>query len=272
MQKTIFITGGSRGFGKLWTEAFLKRGDKVVATARNPKSLENLAKEFPENFLPLQLDVTNRDDCFAAVKKAQEHFGEIDVVVNNAGYGLFGTVEETSDEDTRKLMEANFFGLVWVTKATLPIMRQQGKGHIIQVSSLLGVNPLPLMGMYSASKFAMEAFSETLAMEVKDFGIKVTIVEPNGYATEFTTVSAVHAEAMDVYAPLKAAVFAGFTDDIFGVPEATVQAMCKLVDSPKPPLRMFLGKIGLPVITQTYQNRLATWEEWKEVSFEAHGK
>lgn len=132
-------------------------------------------------------------------KKTQEYLGVLDVVINCAGYGLFGAVEETSDEDTRNLMETNFFGLVWVTKAALPIMRQQGTGHIIQVSSLLGVNPLPLMGMYSASKFAMEAFSETLAMEVKDFGIKVTILEPNAYATDFTSVSAVHAEGMEEY-------------------------------------------------------------------------
>lgn len=272
MQKTIFITGASRGFGKLWTEAFLKRGDKVVATARNIKSLENLSKEYPDNFLPLQLDVTNREDCFATVKKAQEYLCVLDVVINCAGYGLFGAVEETSDEDTRNLMGTNFFGLVWVTKAALPIMREQGRGHIIQVSSLLGVNPLPLMGMYSASKFAMEAFSETLAMEVKDFGIKVTILEPNAYATDFTSVSAIYAEGMEEYEPLKKAVFAGFTDDIFGVPEATAKAVCKLIDTPAPPLRLFLGKHGLPTVSQTYKDRLATWEEWKEISFEAHGK
>jgi short-subunit dehydrogenase len=272
MQKNIFITGASRGFGKLWTEAFLRRGDKVVATARNIKSLENLAKEYPNNFLPLQLDVTNREDCFASIKKAHEYLGTLDVVINCAGYGLFGAVEETSDEDTRSLIETNFFGLVWVTKAALPIMRKQGKGHIVQVSSLLGVNPFPLMGMYSASKFAMEAFSETLAMEVKDFGIKVTIVEPNGYTTEFTSVSAIHTQPMEEYTALKAAVFAGFSDDVFGVPEATVKAVCKLIDSNEPPLRMFLGKHGLPTVSQTYQNRLATWDAWKEVSFEAHGK
>jgi len=272
MNKTIFITGASRGFGKLWTEAFLKRGDRVVATARELTSLDNLVTEYPDNFLPLQLDVTNREDCFAAVNKAHEHFGIIDVVINNAGYGLFGTVEETSDEDTRNLMETNFFGLVWITKAALPILRKQGRGHIIQVSSLLGVNPLPLMGMYSASKFAMEAFSETLAMEVKEFGIKVTIVEPNGYATDFTEVSAVHAASMEEYASLKAAVFAGFSDDIFGIPEATVKGICQLIDATEPPLRLFLGKHGLPTVTQTYMERIATWEAWKDVSSEAHGK
>ncbi|MES2132878.1 MAG: SDR family NAD(P)-dependent oxidoreductase [Bacteroidota bacterium] len=272
MQKRIFITGASRGFGKLWTEAFLKRGDKVVATARDLSSLENLAKEYPNSFLPLQLDVTHREECFTSVKKAHEYLGVLDVVINCAGYGLFGSVEETSDEDTRNLMETNFFGLVWVTKAALPILRKQGKGHIIQVSSLLGLNPMPLMGMYSASKSAMEAFSETLAMEIKDFGIKVTIVEPNGYNTEFTSVSAIHTQPMEEYAALKKAVFSGFKDDMLGVPEATVKAICKLIDAPKPPLRFFLGKHGLPVVTQTYQDRLTTWEEWKEISFEAHGK
>ena len=272
MSKTIFITGASRGFGKIWTEAFLKRGDKVAATVRDLNALKDLAKQYKDTLLPIKLDVTNREDCFAAVKKAQEHFGTIDVLINNAGYGLFGTIEETSEQEARNLIETNVFGLLWITKAAIPIMRQQGKGHIIQMSSLLGVNPLPLMGMYSASKFAMEALSETLAMEVKGFGIKVTIVEPNGYATDFTSVSAVHAQSMKEYDQLKAAVYAGFTDDIFGIPESTVKAICKLIDSPHPPLRLFLGKIALPMVKQTYQDRLATWEEWQDVAAEAHGK
>jgi NADP-dependent 3-hydroxy acid dehydrogenase YdfG len=272
MSKTIFITGASRGFGRIWTEAFLKRGDKVAATARDLNSLNDLATQYAETLLPIKLDVTDREGCFAAIKKAHEHFGTIDVVINNAGYGLFGTVEETSEQQARNLIETNVFGLLWVTKAAIPVMRKQGKGHIIQMSSLLGVNPLPLMGMYSASKFAMEALSETLAMEVKDFGINVTIVEPNGYATDFTNVSAVHAQPIKEYDQLKAAVFAGFTDDIFGVPESTVKAICKLIDTPQPPLRLFLGKIALPMVKQTYQNRLATWEEWQDVAVEAHGK
>lgn len=272
MSKTIFITGASRGFGRIWTEAFLKRGDKVAATARDLNSLKDLAKQYRETLLPIKLDVTDREACFAAIEKAQEHFATIDVVINNAGYGLFGTVEETSEQEARNLIETNVFGLLWVTKAAVPVMRKQGKGHIIQVSSLLGVNPLPLMGMYSASKSAMEAISETLAMEVKDFGINVTIVEPNGYATDFTNVSAVHAQPIKEYDPLKAAVFAGFTDDIFGVPESTAKAICKLIDTPQPPLRLFLGKIALPMVKQTYQNRLAIWEEWQDVAVEAHGK
>src|SRR5437870_1081831 len=126
MSKTIFITGASRGFGKIWTEAFLKRGDKVAATVRDLDALIDLAKQYKDNLLPIKLDVTNQQDCFAAVKKAQEHFGSIDVLINNAGYGLFGTVEETSEQDARNLIETNVFGLLWITKAALPVMRQQG--------------------------------------------------------------------------------------------------------------------------------------------------
>jgi short-subunit dehydrogenase len=272
MSKTIFITGASRGFGKIWTEAFLKRGDKVAATVRDLNSLKELAKQYGDALLSIKLDVTNQADCFAAVKKAQERFGTIDVLINNAGYGLFGTIEETSEQDARNLFETNVFGLLWVTKAAIPVMRQQGKGHIIQVSSVLGVNPLPLMGMYSASKFAMEALSETLAIEVKDFGINVTLVEPNAYATDFSNNSAVYAQSMTEYDQLKKAFQSGLTDDMLGIPEATVKAIYTLIDSPQPPLRLFLGKIGLPMVKQTYQNRLATWEQWQEVAVEAHGK
>src|ERR1700761_5398953 len=131
MAKTIFITGASRGFGKLWAEAFLKRGDKVAATARNLDTLADLKKQYPNSLLPIQLDVTNREGSFKAIKQTKEHFGRIDVVINNAGYGLFGTVEETTEEEARAQMEANFFGLLWVTQAVLPVMRQQGHGHII---------------------------------------------------------------------------------------------------------------------------------------------
>ena len=272
MSKTIFITGASRGFGKIWTEAFLKRGDKVAATVRDLNSLKDLAKQYGDALLPLKLDVTNRADCFAAVKKAQEHFGAIDVLINNAGYGLFGTIEETSEPEARKLIETNVFGTLWVTQATIPVMRQQGKGHIIQLSSVLGVVPFPVMGIYSTSKFAVEALSEALAGEVKGFGINVTLVEPNAYATDFSNDSAVYAQSMTEYDQLKKAFQSGLTDDMLGIPEATVKAIYKLVDSPQPPLRLFLGKIGLPMVKQTYQNRLATWSAWQEVAVEAHGK
>src|SRR6201996_4071190 len=240
MAKTIFITGASRGFGKLWAEALLQRGDKVIATARDPRTLDDLVGKYGDNILPLQLDVNDREADIAAIAKAKAHFGSIDVLINNAGYGLFGTIEETSEKEAREQMETNFFGLLWLTQAVLPVMREQGHGHIIQVSSVLGLITVPVLGIYNASKFAVEGLSETLASEVKGFGINVTLVEPNGFATDWGGASAVRSQAMKEYDQVKEAFQAGLVDDAFGVPTSTINAIVKLVDSPKPPLRLFL--------------------------------
>ncbi|MFT3794317.1 SDR family NAD(P)-dependent oxidoreductase [Flavobacterium sp.] len=273
MSKTIFITGASRGFGRIWAEAFLKRGDKVAATARNPKDLEALTQQYGDAVLPIKLDVNNRSEAFSAIQKAKDHFGTIDVVINNAGYGVFGTIEETSETQAREQIETNVFGLLWVTQAALPVMRQQGHGHIIQVSSVLGIATLPVLGVYNASKFAVEGLSETLSQEVKDFGINVTLVEPNGFATEWASVSAQHADPIAAYDQVKANFQEGLKDpDVFGVPEATAHAILQLVDAQNPPLRLFLGKVALPWTQQVYADRLQTWEDWKEISADAHGK
>ncbi len=272
MSKTIFITGASKGFGKLWAAAFLKRGDKVVATARNLTALNDLVKQYGDAILPIQLDVNKREDAFAAIKKAKKHFGKIDVVINNAGYGLFGTIEETSEKEARDQIETNVFGLLWVTQAALPIMREQGHGHIIQVSSVLGIATLPVLGLYNASKWAVEGLSETLASEVKGFGINVSLIEPNGFSTEWAGPSAIHTQPMKEYEQVKSDFQAGLTDDIFGIPEATVEPVLKLVDAANPPLRLFLGKMAYPWVKQLYSDRLATWEDWKEVAEKAHGK
>ena len=150
-------------------------------------------------------------------------------------------------------------------------MRQQGHGHIIQVSSVLGVATLPTLGIYNASKFAVEGLSETLAAEVKDFGINITLVEPNGFATEWGGTSAAHAQQIEAYSRVKEAFQQGLTEDIFGKPEATTEAILKLVDSPNPPLRLFLGKVAFPWVKQVYTERLAEWESWNEVAVKAHG-
>jgi len=271
MKKTIFITGASRGFGKIWAEAFLKQGYRVAATARDITSLNDLVSKYGDAILPIQLDVNDRAADFAAVKQAAEHFGSIDVLINNAGYGLFGTIEETSEQEARAQIETNVFGLLWITQAVLPVMRKQGHGHIIQVSSVLGVATLPILGVYNASKFAVEGLTETLAAEVKDFGIKLTLVEPNGFATDWAGASALQTQQMEEYAPVRAAFQAGLTDDAFGIPEATVDAILKLVDTANPPSRLFLGKVALPWVKQVYADRLATWEEWNEVAAKAHG-
>lgn len=164
--KVWFITGTSKGFGRIWAEAALQRGDKVVATARNPRTLDGLASRYGANVLPLALDVNSQPAVEKAVKLARDHFGRLDVVVNNAGFGLFGTIEEITTEQARAQMETNFFGALWVTKAALPILREQKSGHIIQVSSIGGVQAFPTLGLYHASKWALEGFSQALAAEV----------------------------------------------------------------------------------------------------------
>ena len=272
MAKTIFITGASRGFGKLWAEALLQRGDNVVATARDLRSLDDLVSKYGDKILPLKLDVTDRAADFAAIEKAKKHFGTIDVLINNAGYGLFGSVEETTEEQARGQIETNFFGLLWLTQAALPVMRQQGHGHIIQLSSVLGLVTLPVLGLYNASKFAVEGLSETLATEVKGFGINVTLIEPNGFATDWSGASAIQTVAMPEYDAVRAGFQEGITDDTWGVPEATVPALLKLVDSANPPLRLLLGSQGHPWVQQVYNTRFAEWENWKAVSVAAHGK
>lgn len=271
MSKIIFITGASRGFGKIWAEAFLKRGDKVVATVRDLSTLNDLVAQYGDAILPIKLDVTNRTQSFEAVNKAKQHFGRLDVIINNAGYGLFGTIEETTEQEARDQIETNVFGLLWITQAALPILREQGHGHIIQLSSVLGMTTLPVLGLYNASKWAVEGLSETLATEVKEFGIKVTMVEPNGFSTDWSGASAFHTEPNKVYDNVRASFQEGLTDDVFGKPEATAEAILKLVDAKNPPLRLLLGKVALPWLQGVYEERLSTWEEWKDVSAKAHG-
>lgn len=272
MAKTIFITGASRGFGKLWAAALLEQGYNVAATARDLLTLNDLSGTYGDRILPLQLDVNNRSAAIAAVQEAREHFGSIDVLINNAGYGLFGSIEETTEAEARAQMETNFFGTLWLTQAVLPVMRAQGHGHIIQVSSVVGLITFPVLGLYNASKFAVEGLSESLAAEVKHFGIQVTLVEPNSYATDWAGASAAQTTAMPEYEGVKEAFRSALTDDFWGVPEATVPALLQLIENENPPLRLFLGKYGLPMVKQAYENRLNEWESWNEVSSAAHGK
>jgi len=191
--KVWFITGCSKGFGRIWAEAALERGDKVAATARDKATLAPLAERDGEAVLTTALDVQDMEADFAAVKEAHEKFGRLDVVVNNAGYGLFGAVEEVSPEQARDQIETNLFGALWVTQAALPIMREQGSGHIIQVSSIGGVSAFQGVGLYHASKWGLEGFSQTLSQEVAGFGIKVTLVEPQGFTTDWSGPSAIRA-------------------------------------------------------------------------------
>ncbi|WP_192349978.1 SDR family NAD(P)-dependent oxidoreductase [Algoriphagus sp. Y33] len=272
MAKTIFITGASRGFGRIWTEAFLKRGDNVVATVRNLDALTALTKEFPSNLLVLKLDVTDKKSSFEAIEAAKSHFGIIDVLINNAGFGHIGAVEELNEQDVRAQFETNVLGSLWTIQAVLPIMREQNSGQIIQLSSALGLNTVSLMGLYSAAKFAVEGLTETLAGEVSGFGIKVTILEPGGFSTDFFgTNSLALSESIPAYEGIRRDFYEHANDQDSGKPEATVQAILSLVDSENPPLRLLLGKTTFPWVKHTYEERLRTWESWQDVSVAAHG-
>ncbi len=270
--KTWFITGTSRGFGREWALAALGRGDSVVATARDVGSLDDLVAEYGDAVLALALDVTDREAVFETVRRGHEHFGRLDVVVNNAGYGQFGTVEELSETEARDQIETNLFGALWVTQAALPYLRAQGGGHILQVSSVGGVSAFPTVGIYHASKWALEGLSQSLAQEVAGFGIKVTLIEPGGFSTDWGGSSARHATAMPAYdAVRERAANRPSRRATPGDPVASRQAVLTLVDSDDPPLRVFFGSAPLGIVTADYESRLATWNEWQPLAVSAGG-
>jgi NADP-dependent 3-hydroxy acid dehydrogenase YdfG len=272
ISKVWFITGASRGFGRVWADAALKRGDKVAATARKLSGIADLKEKYGANVLTLELDVTNTKQVKTAVSQAHAHFGRLDIVLNNAGYSLVGTIEEGSAEDVKAMYDTNIFGALAVIQAVLPLLRQQGGGHILGTSSNLGHVTLPVIGYYCSSKWAFEAIHESLALEVKAFGIKVTIIEPGAYATEFGTPESLKfATGMDIYADFKKNFFDGLKGLERGNPEATPEALFKVVDAKNPPLRFFLGSHNLPWVRKDYAERLATWEAWEPVSNAAQG-
>jgi NAD(P)-dependent dehydrogenase (short-subunit alcohol dehydrogenase family) len=269
--KVWFITGTSKGFGRVWAEAALARGDRVAATARNVKTLAPLVERYGDQVAAMPLDVNDKAAVGAAIKQTHGRFGRLDVVVNNAGYGQFGAIEEISEAEAREQLETNLFGALWVTQAALPILRAQASGHIIQVSSIGGVNAFPTVGLYHASKWGLEGFSQALAAEVAVFGIKVTIVEPAGYATDWGGPSAKRATPIPAYDSARAAIAAWRSSNVPGDPDATGPAILKIVDAKDPPLRIFFGASGLPMTRKEYATRIETWEKWNDVSLEAQG-
>ncbi len=271
MSKVWFITGTSKGFGHIWAKAALARGDSVAATARDVATLKPLVDEFGDRVLPVKLNVDDKGEVDAAVAAAIARFGRIDVAVNNAGYGQFGAIEEVSEAEARAQMETNVFGALWVTQAVLPGMRAQGSGHIIQVSSIGGVNAFPTIGLYHASKWALEGFSQALAAEVAGFGIKVTLVEPAGYATDWSGPSAKHATPIAAYDGVRAERAKFRASATPGDPEASGPAILKVVDAAEPPLRVFFGAVGLPMTKAEYARRIEGWEKWNDVAVEAQG-
>ncbi len=272
-EKVWFITGTSRGFGREWAIAALDRGDKVAATARNTDTLADLVDKYGDAILPIQLDVTDRDADFAAVKQTHDHFGRLDIVVNNAGYGHFGFIEELSEQDARDQLETNVFGALWVTQAALPYLRAQGSGHIIQVSSIGGITAFPLVGIYHASKWALEGFSQALAQEVAPFGVHVTLIEPGGFDTDWAGPSSKRSAELPDYAELRQQVDEARKQrwSTPGNPKASASALLKVVDAPTPPLRVFFGAGPLATAKADYESRIANWEQWQPVAVEAQG-
>ena len=268
--RTWLVTGASRGLGRAFAEVALEAGDSVVATARRPEQLDDLVAAHPGKVLALALDVTDRAEVLAVVEQATVLTGRLDVLVNNAGYGLAGGVEEASEQEVRDQFEVNVFGALWCSQAVLPVMREQGAGHLFQISSIGGVAGFLGTGIYHASKWALEGFSESLAQEVAPFGIGVTIVEPGPFRTDWNGDSMIRATPMPVYDDLLAdrrqALSGALAHAQPGDPRRAGQALLQVLDSPSPPRRLLLGAMAADVGPSTYRDRLDEWAAWDAVA------
>ncbi|MCG2617344.1 oxidoreductase [Terrimonas sp. NA20] len=268
MSKVWFITGCSTGFGRELSRLVLELGHKAAVTARNPNDVQDIVSEYPGAALALKLDVTKPAEVKAAVQQAAQKFGRIDVLVNNAGIGYFGAIEESEDEEVRRMFEINFFGLAQVTKEVLPIMRKQRSGHIVNISSIGGLVAFPAVGFYNATKFAVTGYSEALAKETAHLGIKVTVVAPSGFRTDWAGRSANNSKiVIDDYATTAHAnkdTIRGYSGNQPGDPVRAAKAIVKAVEAENPPLRLLLGAGAM----KGARNKLAelkndfdTWEE-----------
>ncbi len=265
--RTWFITGASTGFGRLLAEEVLKSGGSVVATARKLDKVADLEQQYPKTAKALALDVTDADQVDSAAAQAFAHFGQIDVLVNNAGYGVAGAIEEVSEAEFMPMFETNVFGLIRVTRAFLPHLRRQRTGHVLNLSSIGGLVGSAGIGFYNASKFAVEGLSEALAAELAPLGIHVTIVEPGPFRTDFLGRSGVIAATrIPDYDNTAANMRKYFTEGVGkqkGDPLRAVHAMMQVVESPNPPLRLLLGESALQRVRakfDTWQKEIAEWE------------
>lgn len=257
-----FVTGASRGFGKIWAEAALRRGDRVAATARDPSFLGEMASQYAGQVLPLALDVTDHEAVGRAMACTLDHFGRVDIVISNAGYGLMGAIEEVAISEARANFETNVMGTLSVIQAAVAPMRRQGSGHILAVSSVGGLVTFPMGGVYQATKFAVEGLLQTLAQEVAAFGIKVTLIEPGPFKTEFMNSGSLkHAVPIDAYDPMRDHLSKALGPEMFADPADTVDTVLRVVDAQNPPLHVMLGSL-LPMVKDVYAARMQCWEEW----------
>ncbi|GAB3768259.1 SDR family oxidoreductase [Spirosoma horti] len=269
MTNVWFITGSSRGLGRSLTEAVLAKGDNVAATARNPDQLAALAEQYPNQLLPIQLDVTNKAQIHAAIEQTVAHFGRIDVLVNNAGFGIIGAAEAFTDEQVRSQLETNLYAPIDITRAVLPIMRKQRSGHILQISSVGGRVGNAGLTLYQAAKFGLGGFTEALAKEVAPLGIHVTAVEPGGFRTDWAGDSMTYAEPVEGYEDTVDQRVNYFKSGSFvpmGDPDKAAIAMINLIGHPEPPVHLILGSEAVAILKQADAARKAELETWESVS------
>lgn len=268
MTKIWFITGSSRGLGRSLTEAVLKSGDKVAATARNTDSLNDLVDKYPGQVYPVKLDVTRNDEIDAAIKSAIAHFGRIDVLVNNAGFGIIGAAEAFTEEQVRSQLETNLYAPIVITRAVLPYMRKQGSGRILQISSVGGRVGNPGLSIYQAAKFGLGGFTEALAKEVAPLGIFVTSVEPGGFRTDWAGDSMTYAPKIDGYDTVnqRTDFFSSGKFVPMGDPDKAAKAMIDLANQPVPPVHLVLGSEAIALLKQADASRQAEMEKWLPVS------
>lgn len=270
MSKVWFITGCSTGFGRELAKEALQNGYRVVVTARKAKDIEDIATAYPDTALSLALDVTQPEAVAQAVQQALEHFGQIDVLVNNAGIGYFGAIEESEEEAVRRMFEINFFGLAAMTKAVLPHMRSRRSGHILNIASIGGLVGFPAVGFYNATKFAVDGYSEALSKEVAPLGIKVTVVCPSGFRTDWAGRSAdnspVVIEDYSATAGANKDNIRGYSGNQPGDPVRAAKAMISVVEAENPPLHLLLGNNALKGALNKLEVLKKDYDTWAETS------
>ncbi len=273
MNKVWLITGCSTGFGRALAMEALRQGNKVGVSARKTDDIQEIVNKYPDTAIAIQLDVTDETDIKSAVDKMIENFGTIDVLVNNAGIGYFGAIEESEDSEVRRMFEINFFGLANMTKAILPIMRKQKSGHIVNIASIGGLVGYPGVGFYNATKFAVDGLSESLSKEVAPLGIKVTIVAPSGFRTDWAGRSANNsAVVIDDYASTAGtnkATIRGNSGNQPGDPVKAAEAIVAAVDNANPPLRLLLGAGALKGARNKIRELQKDFDAWEKTTLDA---
>ncbi|MEV4442860.1 SDR family NAD(P)-dependent oxidoreductase [Streptomyces sp. NPDC049577] len=266
-----FITGASRGLGRAFAEAALSAGDRVVAAARDVEPLAELSEKYPDDLLPMPLDVSDRRAVFEAVERAAAAFGRLDVVVNNAGGLLYGMVEEATEQQVRDHFDVNFFGAVWVSQAVIPLLRAQGSGRVLQITSMGSGGGMASVGFYGAGKAALDSFSEAMAMEVERFGVKVTSVQMGGYATGLFTAGTTATAPDPAYEALRAELAEMWGDDAGPDPSTAAPVIMKLAELPDPPRRLVVGGNSFDLVQEMHRARGEQYRAWESLSRLAPG-